>query len=323
MTLLLIDGSGVFHAAYHASKANPSYRYNDPDDLPTAAISNFVSRIWDLISKELIQVRYTHSAVVFDVSGKNWRHAIYPAYKAHRPATPDDLAMQHQIVRTLVPHFGMRSVEARKYEADDLIATYVRLNSEAGEDTVLVTVDKDFQQLISPQVRLYNPKTSAWSGDLAKLKTSTKEVVSIAPHRFADLLAFVGDGSDNIKGVPGVGPKIAAKLLDELDLEGVLANAATAPVSALIRQNLITYADQARLARKLVALDDRVPVKIGLDDLEAYPVRGAALVASLKALEIVAFTEWIAWKFDVDVDRVAPCAQTLALAAEMLEWRKA
>lgn len=317
--LLLVDGNPYIFKAYFGGGDDPGLR---SDGLPTGAVAGAIQRLWDLInSDDMRSQNFTHQAVIYDAPGKNFRHALSPAYKQNRTTQPDELLLQLKLAKSITPHLGLHAVQQRGYEADDLIATYARLADEEGWETVIVSSDKDLMSLVRPGTVIYSPPSQHGPGKWIT-ETEVEAKFGVPPSFVPDAQALIGDPVDNIIGVPKVGALTAAKLIHQFGrLEDILANAENASTPVL-RANLMTYADQARLARKLVALDDRVPVKIGLDDLEAYPVRGAALVASLKALEIVSFTKWIAWKFDVDVDRVAPCAQTLALAAEQLEWRK-
>lgn len=324
-TLLLVDANPMIYRGFYGGGDDPGLR---DDGLPTGAVGGFLQRLWDMLnSDDFKHHRFTHQAAIFDAPGGNWRHRLASTYKATRTEQPDDLILQLKIAKHCTPHMGLHAVQQRGYEADDLIATYARLNDEDGGETVIVSGDKDLQALIRPGTVIYAPATqhgpAQWSTSMARIKSGS-ETISITPSQFPDLQALIGDTSDNIAGIPGIGPKTAAKLLDHFgSLERALAGAAEAPISERLRANLTTFADQARLARKLVALDDRVPVRVPLEQLETYPFRAAALIASLKALEIVAFTDWIAWKYDVKKAEIQPCPKTLDLALDQLEWKRA
>lgn len=315
MSLLLIDGSGVFHAAYHATKGNPSFR---ADGLPTAAVSAFGERLWSLLREDLRRYQISHAAVVFDHPGKNWRHKLAPSYKSNRPPVSDDLAVQHQMARLIVPHFGLKAVEARGYEADDVIATYVRLNRETGGETIICTVDKDFLQLVGPGVSLYDPKKNT-----LLVESDAVAFFGVKPNRICDVQGLAGDTVDHIPGVPGIGLKTAAELITAYgDLETVLANADLIRQPKR-RQALIDFADQARVSRKLVELDADVPLRMPLADLEVYPPNAPALLSALAALEIVGFARRVAWAFSLRADEAPPCPDMAAFADEMMMWRAA
>jgi DNA polymerase I len=313
VTLLLIDGNALVYRAFYASGDDPGLR---SDGLPTGAVSGFCSRLWDCTRDRMRGHRITHAAVIFDHPGKNWRHKVSETYKANRTASPDDLTCQLQIARHLVPHFGMRGIEQRGYEADDLIATFVRLNEESGGETIIATGDKDLYQLIRPGVSIYDPMKDQWINEedvLAKF--------GVPPRLVADVQGLAGDTVDNVPGVPGVGLKTAAELVSKFgSLDLVLENA------DLVRQPkrraaLMEFADQARLSRQLVALDDDVPLRVGLGDLEVYPPDAPALLSALATLEIIGFARRVAWAFNLRADEAAPCPAMAAFADEMMMWR--
>jgi len=315
MTLLLIDGNPLIYRAFHGGGDDPGLR---SDGLPTGAVAGFASRLWDILREKMLHHRITHAAVVFDAPGKNWRHQISATYKANRSAPNDDLLVQLQMARQLVPHFGMRAVEQRGYEADDLIATYVRLNAESGGETVVATGDKDLFCLIQPGVTIYDPMADKWVNEA--------EVIAkfgVPPRRVADVQGLAGDTVDNIPGVPGIGLKTAAELITAYgDLETVLANADLIRQPKR-RQALLDFADQARLSRRLVELDADVPLRVPLADLEVYPPNAPALLSALAALEIVGFARRVAWAFSLRADEAPPCPAMAAFADEMMMWRAA
>lgn len=315
MTLLLVDGNPLIYRAFYGGGDDPGLR---ADGLPTGAVAGFCSRLWDMTRDKLRQHRISHAAVVFDAPGKNWRHQISDSYKANRATPNDDLLVQLQMARQLVPHFGMRAVEQRGYEADDLIATYVRLNAESGGETIVATGDKDLFCLVQPGVTIYDPMTDKWVNEA--------EVIAkfgVPPRRVADVQGLAGDTVDNVPGVPGIGLKTAAELINAYgDLETVLANADLIRQPKR-RQALIDFADQARLSRKLVELDVDVPLRVPLADLEVYPPNAPALLSALAALEIVGFARRVAWAFSLRADEAPPCPAMAAFADEMMCWRAA
>lgn len=319
MTLLIIDGNPLVYQGYYGGGSDPGLR---ADGLPTGAVAGYCSRLWELLRERMRQIRVTHAAVIFDVKGPNWRHKLSADYKSTRSAPPDDLAVQLEMARQITPHFGIRCLGQRGYEADDLIATYARLNEESGGDTVIVTRDKDIQQLIRPGVRIHDFMENKWSGDLALMRAGDS-TIEIEPRLVGDLLALTGDKTDNVAGIPGIGPKTAAELLKQFgDLETVLANADLIRQPKR-RQALLDFAEQARLSRRLVELDADVPLRVPLADLEVYPPNAPALLSALAALEIVGFARRVAWAFSLRADEAPPCPAMAAFADEMMQWRAA
>lgn len=317
MTLLLIDGNPMVYRAYFNSGDDPGER---SDGLPTGAVAGFCSRLWSLIREKVRHRHVTRAALIFDAPGKNWRHQISAAYKANRSAPIDDLQIQLQLARRIAPHFGLRVLEQRGYEADDLIATYTRLNELSGGQTIIATGDKDMGALIRPGVSLYDPKEDRWLEDFAELNAGGKKI-RIQPSKLQDVLALAGDKTDNVAGVPGIGVTIAAELIETYgDLKSVLG-AADLMRQPKRREALKEYADQARLSRELVALDEYVPLQTPLEDLDLYPPDAPALLAALAALEIRRFADRIAWTFSLHTRDYPPCPAMSVLAEEMLIWR--
>lgn len=214
--LFLIDGSGYIFRAYHALP--PLTRKSD--GVPVGAVSGFCNMLYKFIEDTKDEFEPTHLAVIFDASSKTFRNEIYPQYKAHRPPPPEDLVPQFTLVRDAVRAFSVPSIEMMGYEADDLIATYARLAREAGARVTIVSSDKDLMQLVNDDVDML---------DTMKLKTITHEGVmekfGVAPDRVVDVQALAGDSVDNVPGVPGIGIKTAAQLIDEFGSLQTLLNA--------------------------------------------------------------------------------------------------
>ena len=254
-TLYLIDGSGYIHRAYHALP--PMTR---PDGTPVNAVYGFTQMILKLIQ----DVEADHLAVIFDTARKSFRNDIYPDYKANRPPAPEDLAPQFDIIREATRAFGLPCIEKEGYEADDLIATYARRAREAGADVVVVSSDKDLMQLLTDGVSLLDP---------VKNKPIDREAVrakfGVDPDRVVDVQALAGDSSDNVPGVPGIGVKTAATLIEEYgDLDSLLDRAAEIKQPKR-RQTLVENAELARVSRDLVSLRDDVEVA---EDYESFVV---------------------------------------------------
>ena len=205
----LIDGSGYIFRAYYALP--PLSRKSD--GLPTGAVSGFCSMLFKLLEESRnddSDNRPTHFAVIFDSARKNFRNDIYSEYKANRSEAPEDLVPQFEYIRKSVEAFNLPSIELTNYEADDLIATYAKKIIEAGAKVTVISSDKDLMQLVSENIRLYDPMKSKVLGE--------KEVVEkfgVKPNQVIDVQSLAGDSSDNIPGVPGIGIKTASELINK------------------------------------------------------------------------------------------------------------
>ncbi|MFQ5345270.1 MAG: DNA polymerase I [Mariprofundus sp.] len=252
--LVLIDGPNYVFRAFHAVKHNLTNSKGEP----TNAIFGYVQMLRSIL-KDLSP---THVAVAFDPKGGTFRNGMYADYKAHRPPMPEELAAQWPTVFDLTDAFKLNRICIENYEADDVIATLAKQAEAKGWDVTIVSTDKDLMQLISDKV---------WMLDTMRKKDYGAEEVrekwGVGPDRIQDLLALAGDSADNIPGVPGIGPKTAVLLLNTYgDLEGVLSRASEIKQTKR-RENLIEFAEDARLSYRLVALDDQVDVGVELEDL--------------------------------------------------------
>jgi DNA polymerase-1 len=256
-TLHLIDISSFIHRAWHATP--PLVRPSD--GAPVGAVYGFCLRFADAL-QQLGQC--THRIAVMDGGRDTFRREIYLQYKANRTDTPDDLTAQYPMIRDAIRAFGVEIASAKGYEADDVIATYARQGEESWMQVSIVSGDKDMAQLVNDDVSLVNPETFNRSG-----VSDVREKYGVEPHQLVDVQALAGDTVDNVPGVPGIGMKIAADLIREYgDLEAVLASASEIRQPKR-RQNLMTYADQARMSCKLVRLRDDVPGLLPVDAFEA------------------------------------------------------
>jgi DNA polymerase-1 len=251
----LIDGSGYIFRAYYALP--PLSRKSD--GLPTGAVSGFCSMLFKLLEDSRADDsihKPTHFAVIFDSARKNFRNDIYSEYKANRAEAPDDLAPQFEYIRKSVEAFNLPSIELLNYEADDLIATYAKQITNAGAKVTVISSDKDLMQLVSDKIRLYDPMKSKVIGEKEVL-----EKFGVKPSQVIDVQSLAGDSSDNIPGVPGIGVKTAAELINKYkNLDELLKNASEIPQNKR-RETLLENKDKALLSRKLVTLKDDVPVK--------------------------------------------------------------
>ena len=298
--LFLVDGSGFIFRAFHAIP--PLNRKSD--GLPVNAVSGFCNMLWKLLTDARdtsVGVTPTHFAVIFDYSSKTFRNDLYDKYKANRTAPPEDLIPQFGLIRHATRAFNLPCIEMEGFEADDLIATYARMAEEAGGDVTIVSSDKDLMQLLTPCVSMYDSMKDKQIG--------IPEVIEkwgVPPAKMIDLQALTGDSTDNVPGIPGIGPKTAAQLLEEFgDLDTLLARAGEIK-QVKRRENIIANADLARLSRELVTLKTDVPVDMPLDALDLHPQDGPKLVAFLKAMEFTSLTRRVAAATDTDADVVAP-----------------
>ncbi|MBI1180834.1 MAG: DNA polymerase I [Alphaproteobacteria bacterium] len=260
--IFLIDGSGYIFRAYHALP--PLSR---PDGTPVGAVYGFCNMLYKLLEDSSESERPTHLAVVFDAGRTTFRNEIYPAYKANRPEPPEDLVPQFALIRDAVRAFDVPCIEVANYEADDIIATYARLARERGATLIIVSSDKDLMQLVDGDVALLDTMQNKKLGVPEVL-----EKFGVPPEKVVDVQALAGDSTDNVPGVPGIGVKTAAQLITEYgDLESLLARAEEIKQPKR-RQSLIDFADQARVSRQLVKLDDRVPLPDGVDDIKVRPI---------------------------------------------------
>ena len=205
----LIDGSGYIFRAYYALP--PLSRKSD--GLPTGAVSGFCNMLFKLLEDSKSNYnnqKPTHFAVIFDSSRKNFRNEIYSEYKANRSEAPEDLIPQFEYIRQSVDAFNLPSVELINYEADDLIATYVEKILKIGAKVTIISSDKDLMQLVSKNIRLFDPMKSKVIGE-----KEVMEKFGVKPQQVIDVQSLAGDSSDNVPGVPGIGVKTAAELINK------------------------------------------------------------------------------------------------------------
>ncbi len=253
--LYLVDASGYIFRAFHALP--PLTRKSD--GLPIGAVSGFCNMLWKLLEDLKADDEPTHLACVFDKSAITFRNELYDQYKAHRPDPPADLVPQFPLVRDAAIAFGTPALEMTGYEADDLIATYARQAEALGARVSIVSSDKDLMQLVSEKVRLLDTMK-----DRQIRAPEVEEKFGVRPERVIDVQALCGDSVDNIPGVPGIGIKTAAQLIQEFgSLEALLERTGEIKQPKR-RESLIEHADKARLSKILVTLKTDVPVETPL-----------------------------------------------------------
>ena len=251
----LVDGSGYIFRAYYALP--PLSRKSD--GLPTGAVSGFCSMLFKLLEdarSDDSKNKPTHFAVIFDSARKNFRNEIYSEYKANRAEAPDDLAPQFEYIRKSVEAFNLPSIELLNYEADDLIATYAKKIIESGAKVTVISSDKDLMQLVSTKIRLFDPMKSKVIGE-----KEVFEKFGVKPNQVIDVQSLAGDSSDNIPGVPGIGVKTAAELINKYKNLDTLLKKASEIKQNKRRETLIANKDKALLSKQLVTLKDDVPIK--------------------------------------------------------------
>ncbi len=265
--LYLIDGSGFIFRAFHALP--PMVR---SDGTPVNAVFGFTT----MLMKLLEDTEVGHLAVVFDSARRNYRHDIYPDYKAHRPEVPEELIPQFSLIRAACKAFNVCAVEAEGFEADDLIATYANQAVQKGAKVTIVSSDKDLMQLVNSHIDMLDP--------LKNKIISSKEVIEkfgVPPQQVVDVQALAGDSSDNVPGVPGIGIKTAAQLIQEFgNLETLLDNLDKIPQPKR-REALQTNTHQARLSYQLVSLCRQAPLPLALEYFERKPPERQDLVSFL------------------------------------------
>ena len=275
----LIDGSGYIFRAYYALP--PLTRKSD--GLPTGAVSGFCSMLFKLLedskSNQNLQ-KPTHFAVIFDSARKTFRNEIYSDYKANRAEAPDDLAPQFDYIRKSVLAFNLPSLELINYEADDLIATYVEMILKEGAKATIVSSDKDLMQLYKKNVRIYDPMKNKFISE-----EDIKNKFGVGASKVIDVQALAGDSSDNVPGVPGIGVKTAAELINKYgDLEKLLKSAHEIKQNKR-RETLIENKDKALISKKLVTLKSDAPVSKNLTDLELKSIDKDKLYKFLREME--------------------------------------
>ncbi len=275
----LVDGSGYIFRAYYALP--PLSRKSD--GLPTGAVSGFCNMLFKLLEdsrSDDSKNKPTHFAVIFDSARKNFRNEIYKDYKANRSEAPDDLVPQFEYIRKAVKAFNLPSIEQINYEADDLLATYARQIIDLGAKVTIISSDKDLMQLVSKEVRLFDPMKSKVIGE-----KEVQEKFGVKPKQVIDVQSLAGDSSDNIPGVPGIGIKTAAELIKKYkNLDNLLEK--TEEISQKKRkQALIDNKESALLSRKLVTLKNNVPVKENIENFLIRDIEKDKLYNFLREME--------------------------------------
>ena len=293
--IYLVDGSTYIFRAYHALP--PLIRKSD--GFPVGAISGFCNMLDKLIKDERENNNLTHLLVIFDASGKTFRNDIYPEYKANRSSPPEDLIPQFPVIRKATDAFNVNHVEMLGYEADDLIASYAKAAIDEKMKVTIVSSDKDLMQLVKEDVSMLDTMKNRLIQ-----KNEVIEKFGVEPKKVIDVQSLAGDSIDNIPGVPGIGIKTAALLINEYDnLDNLLEKASNIKQNKR-RESLIEFADQARLSRELVTLKEDVKLPIPIKDIEIQSFDPKKLISFLKGMEFKTLTEKKAREFNLNLEDV-------------------
>tara|TARA_B100000123_G_scaffold45987_1_gene30528 strand:- start:15721 stop:18519 length:2799 start_codon:yes stop_codon:yes gene_type:complete len=293
--ICLVDGSTYIFRAYHALP--PLTRKSD--GFPVGAIAGFCNMLDKLVKEEKEKKGITNLLVVFDASGKTFRNDIYPNYKANRSEAPEDLIPQFPVIRKATEAFNIPYVELMGYEADDLIASYSRAAQKENMKVTIVSSDKDLMQLVSDNVSML---------DTMKNKIVQKEEVyekfGVYPEKVIDVQSLAGDSVDNIPGVPGIGIKTAALLINEYgNLDGLFKNSEKIKQKKR-RENIIEFEEQAYLSKKLVTLRDDVPLPIPIQETTLKDIDANKLISFLKEMEFRTLTDKKSKELSIDSDTI-------------------
>jgi len=270
-TLYLVDGTAYIYRGFFAMPP-----LSNSSGLPTNAILSFVNMMKKFINEKNPQ----NMAVAFDRKEQTFRHEEYGDYKANRAEMPDELIPQIPYIKKIVELMNIKIFERARYEADDLIATAAKKAEAEGYDVVIVSSDKDLMQIVNDKIKMYDPMRDRWFDEEA-----VEKKFGVPPSKLIDVMALMGDASDNIPGVPGIGPKTAAKLICEYEsLDNLLQNIDSIKKEKL-REKLTKHREDAILSRRLVTLDCNAPLDYEISELSKELPDNSALAEIFTELE--------------------------------------
>lgn len=305
--LFLIDGSGFIFRAYFAMAYSRQAGMTNPEGVEVGAVYGFTN----MLLKMLREYHAPYMAVIFDAARANFRNDIYPEYKANRDETPDDLKPQFPLIKEATKAFDLPAIELEGYEADDLIAAYTKQAVEAGKKVVIVSSDKDLMQLVQPGVRMLDPMKGKWVEEEQVI-----EKFGVTPDKVVDVQSLAGDSVDNVPGVPGIGIKTAAQLINEYGSLEELLHRAEEIKQNKRREKLIEHAEDARISKQLVQLDESAPVPVPLADLKTHDPDKPELMAFLQKQ---AFNSIIKRLGGQTVDKPRPAAHKESSESQIAE----
>ena len=312
--LFLVDGSGFIFRAYYAVAYGQKTVLTNPAGVPVGAVLGFTN----MLMKLLKDYHAPYLAVIFDAARENFRNEIYAEYKANRSETPEDLIPQFPLIREATAAFDIPALELEGYEADDLIAAYTKLARAQGKTVTIVSSDKDLMQLIGPGVRMLDPMKNIFIGP-----DEVMEKFGVTPDKVVDVQALAGDSTDNVPGVPGIGIKTAAELINQFgSLENLLERAAEIKQPKR-REALVTNAALARISKRLVSLDENAPVPMAMEAMKAHDFGhgGAAKPGLIQFLHSQGFNSIIK-RLGGSVENLPPVTHTVAPAPTQQEEEK-
>lgn len=263
-SLFLIDGHALVYRAHFAFISRPLI---NSKGVNTSAIAGFVRTLWDILQNK----KPTHIAVAFDPPGDTFRHEYYPQYKANREAQPEDIAVALPYIHKIVEGFNIPVVMKDNYEADDVIGTLAKQAEKEGFTVYMVTPDKDYAQLVSSHIFMYKPSRQNNGIEILGVDEILRDWDIQDVNQVIDVLGLQGDSVDNIPGIPGIGPKTAVKLLKDFgSVEGVIQNADK--LQGKQKENVLQYAEQALLSKKLATINIEAPVQFDAKKYEVEPI---------------------------------------------------
>ena len=279
--LFLLDAYALIYRAYYGFIRNP--RMNSKGE-NTSAIFGFVNTLEDVFNRE----HPTHIAIAFDPAGKTFRHDVYKPYKAQREETPEDIRRSIPIIKEIIAAYNIPVFEVSGYEADDVIGTIATRAAEQKIETVMMTPDKDYAQLVGEYVKMYKPKNGNKPAELLGVEEVKEKFQVNTPLQVIDLLGLMGDAADNIPGCPGVGPKTAQKLIAEFgSIEGILEN--TEKLKGAVKKKIEENKEEIRFSKFLATIKLDVPMEIHFDDLKRKEINKEKLTQLFNQLEFKTF----------------------------------
>ncbi len=275
--LFLLDAYALIFRAYYAFISNPM---TNSQGMPTSTVFGFTLALEEILRKE----DPSHIGVVFDPPGPNFRHEMFPLYKANREATPEDIKIAVPYIKRLIEGFNIPVVEVKGFEADDVIGTMAKTADKEGFNVFMMTPDKDFAQLVSDRVFMYKPGRGGAAAEVLGPEEVREKFLVEHPEQVIDILALWGDASDNIPGAPGIGEKTAKKLIGQYgSVEGVYDN--IEELKGKQKENLINFKDQVILSKELATISLSVPVEYSTEDLIRKEMNRDALNNLFQELE--------------------------------------
>ena len=306
-TFYIVDGSAYIYRAYHAIAP-----LTNSKGLPTNAVFGFVNMLRRLLKDK----NPSFVCVAFDSRGPVFRHDMYPDYKANRPAMPEDLWYQISYIKSVVKGFNVPLLEEPEFEADDIIASLAVKMSEQGHDVVIVSGDKDLLQLVSDKVVMWDPMK-----DKVMDPAMVEEKYGVSIDQLLDYFALIGDSSDNVPGVPGVGPKTAARLIEEYGSLASIYENIEGMKKSKMKEKLIDNKELAYLSKDLIRLREDVKVADSLDEFHIGDIDAAALTEVYRELEFTSLLQEISISEGVPTDgfKMVTSSEQLAEIAKLLD----